>query len=237
MENWKQIFTSAAEELGCSVTEEQLRLFDLYRRELLLWNKKMSLLSLKDPLDLPVKHFADSLTVLPFLSNFRSSSGTPEQPRVIDVGSGGGFPGIPLLIANPSLHLTLLDSSRKKTSFLKEALRRLELKGGHVVTNRIETVMAGGDLRESFDFVVSRATFSLERLLRTAHHFLAGGGLLVSMKGPAADTEVAEAADSASALNMVYAGRHDLELPRHAGRRSILLYRKGSATGSRADSA
>ena len=228
MENWKHIFASAAEELGCPVTEEQLRLFDLYRRELLLWNKKMSLLSLKDPLDLPVKHFADSLTVLPFLSN----SGTPDQPRVIDLGSGGGFPGIPLLIANPSLRLTLLDSSRKKTSFLKELLRTLELNRGRVVNNRIETVMAGGDLHESFDFVVSRATFSLENLLPVAHHFLAFGGLLISMKGPGADEEIAESADSASALDMQYAGRKDLELPRRAGSRSLLLYRKGSDAGN-----
>lgn len=221
MEQWEKILREAGEEMGIIFSDKQISLFAEYRDELLRWNAKMSLLSLKNPRDLPVKHFIDSLTVLPVLSSRHIM-----DPRVIDLGTGAGFPGIPLLIVQPSIRLTLLDSSRKKTSFLKTALRKIGRDDIPVINDRVEQVMSRNDLDGAFDVLVSRATFSLEKLLPPADHFLVPGGLLVAMKAIGADDELAKAGKVSSSSWMRYVERRDLELPGKAGSRSLLIFRK-----------
>lgn len=220
MESWKDIFCTAARAIDCPLTEDQVRRFELFRAELLTWNRTMSLLSLKTPYDLPVKHFVDSLTVLPLLDN----DGEGKALRLLDLGTGAGFPGIPLKIMRESIDLTLVDASRKKTSFLKHALRVLELDRATVINARIESILDG---RASYDFVLSRATFSLAELITLAHPFLSPGGTLISMKGAPADDEVRCAEDVLSGLDMHGIERRDMRLPLVNSRRTLFLARKG----------
>lgn len=217
-ESWEMLFRRAAAYLGLSLTERQVRRFALYRDELITWNAKMSLLSLKTPLDLPVKHFADALTVLPIV--------TGGPARLLDAGTGAGFPGIPLAIMHESLEVTLVESSRKKASFLKQATRLLELEKASVIHDRIEEMMNEASKRASYDFVVSRAAFTTAQLVGIAGYFLKPGGMLIAMKGTPPDREIEDALAAAARFDMEDAGRRILELPFGTGARCLVLFRK-----------
>ena len=116
-ERVSQILSEAANALGMALGKGELSLFAAYYAELLAWNNKINLVSAKSERDIIIKHFIDSLTLLPYIKH--------ETCRVLDIGSGAGFPGIPLKIAVNSLKVFLLESSRKKTSFLKHVIRSL----------------------------------------------------------------------------------------------------------------
>jgi len=215
------LFRRASADLGLSPTERQVKRFALYRDELITWNAKMSLISLKTPLDLPVKHFADALTVLPIVA------GAPARShRLLDAGTGAGFPGIPLAIMSESLEVTLVESSRKKASFLKQAARLLELEKATVIHDRIEGIMDKQSTRASYDFVVSRAAFKTAQLVGIADHFLKPGGVLIAMKGTPPDQEIEDALAAAARFDMEDAGRRVLQLPFGSGTRCLVLFRK-----------
>ena len=136
--------------MGLDLTITQIDLFGLYLERLRDWNLTANLTGITGAEDIQLKHFLDSLTVAKMLP--------PEGPlRLLDVGSGAGFPGVPLKIARDSLSLFLLDSIGKKTRFLEHLTRDLGLEDVTVLSGRAETLARREDLRESFDFVVSRA--------------------------------------------------------------------------------
>jgi 16S rRNA (guanine527-N7)-methyltransferase len=166
----------AAGDLGINLTERELSLFSIYRGELITWNRIVSLVALKSPLDLPIKHFIDSLTALPLLPG--------EGGRLLDVGTGAGFPGLPLKIVGADMDLYLLEASRKKVSFLKELIRKLGLTDVTIIHDRVEEVMGKARFHEFFDCLISRAAFKMPALLDMGRHFLRPGGLLVDMRGP-----------------------------------------------------
>jgi 16S rRNA (guanine527-N7)-methyltransferase len=169
------LLARGAREIGLTLTEPQLDLFRRYRRELLLWNSKMNLVSITTPLDLPVKHCLDSLLPAEFIEK---TDGT-----LLDIGTGAGFPGIPLKIVMDALSVTLVDSSRKKTSFLRDVTGKMRLSGVRIVQGRIEQLAVDPEWRGAFDTVISRATFKLADFVRAGSPFLAPGGRLVAMKG------------------------------------------------------
>jgi len=170
------ILLEAAGALGITLAERELFLFSLYQQELITWNRIVSLVAVKSPLDIPIKHFIDSLTALPLLPR--------EGKRLLDLGTGAGFPGLPLKIICPDIDLHLLEASRKKVSFLKELIRKSGLPGVTIIHERVEQVMKNARLRESFDCVISRAAFKMPELLDMGFHFLRPGGLLAAMRGP-----------------------------------------------------
>jgi 16S rRNA (guanine527-N7)-methyltransferase len=172
----KGILLEAAGALGITLAERELALFSIYERELITWNRIISLVAVKSPLDLPIKHFIDSLTALPLLPQ--------EGGRLLDIGTGAGFPGLPLKIIHREIALHLLEASRKKVSFLKELIRKLGLPGVTIIHERVEQTMNSGRLHESFDCVISRAAFKMSELLNMGLHFLRPGGLLLAMRGP-----------------------------------------------------
>jgi 16S rRNA (guanine527-N7)-methyltransferase len=129
-------------------------------------------------LDVAVKHYVDSLAAVPFIG---------DATRVLDAGSGGGFPGIPLKILRPDLSLTLVDSVRKKISFLKQAIRTLELTDVDAVHGRLESMERQPDYRGMFDLVICRAFSSLVDFVARTEDFLAPGGRLMALKGPQID--------------------------------------------------
>jgi 16S rRNA (guanine527-N7)-methyltransferase len=165
-------------------TLEHLR---IYLEELQIWNARTNLTGLKSPRDMVIKHFLDSLAVLPFLDSAAS---------LIDLGSGAGFPGLVLKLARPELNLTLVESRQKKAAFLEYLVSRLRLTGVDVSQTYL-TLSLARKWEPKVDAVVSRATFLLPRLLELAGPLLAPGGLLLALKGvhlPGLELETARSA-------------------------------------------
>jgi len=211
--DFRKILIAAANEMGIALTEAQIILFETYREILLLWNTRMNLISLQSEFDLPVRHFIDSLTLL--------SCVPPGTGTVLDIGSGAGFPAIPIKIVRADLHLTLLEASRKKSSFLKEVIRKLGLTGIAVLNCRLEELLKK-DQKPSFDLIVSRATLKLPDLVTQGLPLLKQGGFLAAMKGPGLEEETAALYSLKSVLFRIV-GNYPFTLPLTGDRRNILL--------------
>jgi 16S rRNA (guanine527-N7)-methyltransferase len=145
------------------------------------WNRSVNLTAITDPLEIAAKHFIDSLSVV---SELRQGA------ALIDIGSGAGFPGLPLKILMPSLHLTLLDASRKKTNFLKQAIRLLSLDNIEVHHARAEDLANRPAFCGTYDVAVSRAFSSLRHFIRIAAPLIRPGGKLIAMKGKNVEAEL-----------------------------------------------
>lgn len=148
-----------------------------YLGELVQWNKAYNLTAVRDPAEMVTRHLLDSLAVLPHVSG-----------RVLDVGTGAGLPGIPLALANPELHLGLLDSNGKKTRFLRHASRALALNNVEVIEARAEKHVAA----QPYDCIVSRAYASTADFLKTTSTLAASDGRWIAMKGKLDPKELAE---------------------------------------------
>jgi 16S rRNA (guanine527-N7)-methyltransferase len=170
-------------EMGLEVREEQLEQFAAYHALLCEWNEKMNLTAITEGEEVARKHFADSLLPLCF-------DLIPQNSSCIDVGTGAGFPGIPLLIMRPDLQMVLLDSLAKRLKFLEAVCGELGVKA-QLVHARAEEGGRKEDLREQFDLVVSRAVAPAAVLLELTVPFLKKGGCALSYKGPAAREEFA----------------------------------------------
>lgn len=140
-----------------------------YINLLLKWNKAYNLTAITQPADIQTKHINDSLSVLPYLKG----------QRIIDVGTGAGFPGIPLAIAAPEKQFVLLDSNGKKIRFLKQVVHELALQNVEVINTRVELLNPD----ELFDTVITRAFASLLDMINTTQHLLKSGGYFLAMKG------------------------------------------------------
>jgi 16S rRNA (guanine527-N7)-methyltransferase len=164
-----------ARQLGVQVTEGQLALFGRHAALLLHWNRKTNLTAITAPGEVAVRHVVDSLAALPRL---------PDRGALLDIGSGGGFPGLVLKIARPALSVTLIDAARKKVSFLSHAIRGLGLSDIEARHIRAE------DLRDgAFDVVICRALCALPEFIDMALPLLAPTGRLIAMKGRMEETE------------------------------------------------
>ena len=150
----KALLQESCEKMGVSLTEEMASQFMTYLSLLLEWNEKMNLTAITDKKDVVQKHFVDCLSILPHLS-------LTGQEKIIDVGTGAGFPGIPVKIACPEVEMTLLDSLQKRIGFLEEVGNQLGLSGVNYVHSRAEDGGQNPDYREQFDLCVSRAVANL----------------------------------------------------------------------------
>jgi len=211
-------FLQAAAEIGVPVGERESLLFSKYYESLRLWNQKMNLISVKEDADIPLKHFLDALTPVCFLPRTKLS--------ILDIGSGPGLPGIPMKIAVDSWQVSLLEASRKRTSFMKDTLRQLGLQNISVIHDRAEKVMEQDRYRQSFDVVISRATFKLRQLIETAGIFLKNGGRLLAMKGAIPDEECAEGMQVCETNEILYEITHEVRLPFSNTPRKIIIYKK-----------
>ena len=179
--------TAGALEMGIDLGPEQVDSIRLYYRELLQWNSRANLTSVTEWEDVLEKHFLDSLTV-----SLALSGDMLERGRLIDVGAGAGFPGLPLKIAHPGVEATLIDSSAKKTAFLVHLAGRLGL-DVTVRTGRAETLAHDPELRGSFDFVLARALGSMRVLAELTLPFCRVGGLVVAQKARGLNEELKDA--------------------------------------------
>ena len=210
--------SEGAAAIGIRLGPAELDRFVTYHREILLWNRRINLVSERSALEIVIRHFLDSLTPAPFLDR--------PNGALIDLGSGGGFPGIPLRIALPGLHLSLVEASRKKSSFLSHAVRTLRLDGVHVIRKRVEELTAGEALAGRFDTLISRAAFKLPDLIRTASFFLKPGGQLIAMKGPDPQEEMEETERISEAAGMVFTACRAVRPPGADSLRKIIIYNR-----------
>ncbi len=164
--------------LGVAVSAEHARAMGRHARELIVWNQTTNLTAITDPLDVAVKHYVDSVAAAPHIG---------VSANVLDAGSGGGFPGIPLAILRPDLTVTLVDSVRKKISFVTHAIRTLGLQHIDAVHGRLEMLARQDAHRHAFDVVICRAFSSLQDFAALARAFVAPGGCLLALKGPRQD--------------------------------------------------
>lgn len=168
------------------------------------WNQKMNLTAITDPEGMLVKHFLDSLSILPLLPEGEFS--------LIDVGTGAGFPGVPLALARLDIRLTLLDSLQKRLTFLQELCGELGIKAT-LIHARAEEAGRKPGLRENFDVATARAVAALPVLAEYCLPFVRPGGRFVAMKGPEAQQELKQAGRAISLLGGRIAGQKTLELP------------------------
>ncbi len=180
---WNQMIVTGAETLGVQVSDSQVAQFGTHIRELLLWNQKTNVTAITQPFEVAIKHVVDSLAIATWIH--------PED-SVLDVGSGGGFPGIPLKILMPSLSVTLIDSSRKKNSFQRHVIRTLGLENIAARQTRVETLSAAPDCLNAFSVIVCRAFTDLARFVETAMPLLAPNGMMIAMKGRIGSEELAD---------------------------------------------
>lgn len=179
--------------LGIPLTDDQLNAFQVYYETLIAWNERVNLTRITGYEAVQVKHFLDSLSCMPVIKRLAdlSAHGTDVGPQTIDVGTGAGFPGVPLKIAYPALHLTLLEATGKKAEFLKFLVERLGLPGVSVINSRAEETGREPAHREQYDLALARALAGMATLAELTLPFLRVGGLVIAQKGGDPMAEVA----------------------------------------------
>lgn len=218
----KQIIKSATADFKVQLNDTQLNQLERYFELLVEWNEKINLTAITDVEGVAVKHFADSLT-------FFNCVEVPENSSLIDVGTGAGFPGIVLKIARPDIRLTLLDSLNKRLKFLDIVLTELCI-DAELIHSRAEDGGQDIDLRESFDFVVSRAVAQLNVLSEYCLPYARLSGSFVALKGPDADNEIITARRALQCLGGKVKRSHKFSLPMDGGDRTIIEIEKVAPT-------
>ena len=217
----RTLLCEKASSFGVELSSEQVDKFDKYGDLLLSWNEKMNLTAIRDPEGVVIRHFIDSLSllsVMPLLG----------EEKVIDVGTGAGFPGIPLLIARPTIQLTLLDSLNKRLVFLQAVLDELAL-SAKTIHARAEEGGRQKELREHFHLATARAVAALPVLCEYCLPFVKQGGYFVAMKGPDGGEEAKAAQHALLCLQGKLRRQVDFTLPDDS-RRTLLVVEKTGHT-------
>ncbi|UCE19057.1 MAG: 16S rRNA (guanine(527)-N(7))-methyltransferase RsmG [Gemmatimonadota bacterium] len=204
---------------GITLGGERKRKFCDYLEELLEWNRRVNLVSRQDTENIALHHFLDSLSFLPNIE-------IPQEARMIDVGTGAGFPGIPLKICCPDLRLTLVESTRKKVLFLKHIIDTLRLSGVSVLHERAEALHQDSKYRDNFDIVVARAVSPLRSLTLLCLPFLKPGGKFVAYKGGDVRGELREARLELSKISGRFEREIDVFLPLSNRKRQLIVFTK-----------
>ncbi|WP_438433616.1 16S rRNA (guanine(527)-N(7))-methyltransferase RsmG [Gorillibacterium sp. sgz500922] len=218
-----EILIRLTAEKGLALNQRQMEQFDLYYRELVEWNEKMNLTGITDRDQVYIKHFYDSLS-LAFFEDLSSVE------TLADIGSGAGFPGIPLKIAFPHLKLTIVDSLNKRIGFLRHLADTLGLEGVTLVHGRAEDIARLTEHRDRYDAVTARAVARLAVLNELCLPFVKVGGWFAAMKGAAVAEETAEAGVSIRELGAELAGTHSFRLPMEDAERYMVMLRKIKST-------
>lgn len=213
-----QFLSDIALKAGFSLSDNQIKQFDLYKELLLEWNKKINLTAIVEPHDIAIKHFIDSIYGLKFIKDANS---------LIDVGTGAGFPGIPLKIVKPEISLTLLDSLNKRLNFLTEVKAQLGLSDVDCIHSRAEDgAVKGSPLRESFDVAVSRAVANLSALTEYCLPYVKLGGVFLAYKGNDVDDELLCASNAIETLGGEVVGVFRYTIPETDITHSIVVIKK-----------
>lgn len=202
---------------GIQINQEQIEKFVIYFNELIEWNNKFNLTSITEPKDVVIKHFLDS--VLP-VENFK------KYTTLLDIGSGAGFPAIPLKILLPNLNMVLVDSLNKRVEFLKHVKNVLKFDNFECIHSRAEDIAKQSNLREKFDVCVARAVAGMNTLSELTLPMVRIGGDVVAYKGDNANNELANATNAISKCGGKYYTTYNYKLPEDYGIRNIIVIRK-----------
>ena len=193
-------------ELNISLEPKEIDEFRLYKDLLKEWNEKINITAIKEDSEIDIKHFLDSLTIF-------NTDKIKDNIKIIDIGTGGGFPGIPIKIKNKTTQVVLLDSLNKRIKFLNEVIDKLNLKDIRAIHGRAEEFGRDKEYREQFDIAVSRAVAPLNILLEYSLPFVKKGGYFISMKGPQIYDEIEDAKKALKILGGEIEEKFEVKLP------------------------
>ncbi|HIY31275.1 MAG TPA: 16S rRNA (guanine(527)-N(7))-methyltransferase RsmG [Candidatus Mediterraneibacter avicola] len=219
-------FDNELEKMNIRLTDDQKSQFDLYYELLIEWNRVMNLTGITDYDEVNLKHFTDSLTISRIIDMAQINT-------LIDVGTGAGFPGIPIKIAFPHIKVYLLDSLNKRIKFLNEVIKKLGLKNIYAFHGRAEDFAKDRQYREKFDVCVSRAVANLSTLSEYCIPFVKTGGYFVSYKGGDSDEEVVRSENAITLLGGEIENTDRFFLPDTDMGRTLIKIRKRKSTPNR----
>ena len=217
----KDLLKEKAEMFHVKLDEQALERFDIYGKLLVEWNEKINLTAITDPEGVTIKHFLDSITIFSYVD-------IPEGAKVIDVGTGAGFPGLAMLIARPDLDITLMDSTKKRLMVIENILENIGL-SANVVHSRAEEAGQNKVFREQYDFSTARAVTNLRDLAEYCLPFVKVGGSFIPMKSAKAQEEIAEGKKAIHVLGGQIIKQDTFELL-DCGERTIINVKKISST-------
>jgi 16S rRNA (guanine527-N7)-methyltransferase len=180
-QEWSHLIIAGAKSFGLQLEPDQTEQFAVHATEVIQWNQRMNLTSITRPLDIAIKHFLDSLAPAHLIA---------PGAALLDIGSGGGFPGIPLKVINPSSSVTLIDASRKKVNFIQHMIRTLNLDNTHALHSRAEELADDPAHMHRYDVVISRALSALDAFVALALPLLAEKGIIIALKGVVSQREL-----------------------------------------------
>lgn len=211
-------------EFDIEINEEQIKSFEKYMNLLLEWNEKINLTAITQPEEVKLKHFVDSLTVLKYIN---------DDDKVIDIGTGAGFPGIPLKIMKKNAKITLLDSLNKRINFLNIVIETLNLSNIQAIHGRAEEIARNKLYREKYDVAVSRAVANLSILTEYMLPFVKVGGKCICMKGANVNEELKKAKNAIKELGGEVERVDNFYLSDNDNERNIIVIKKIKETKSK----
>ena len=214
----KNIIKEKSEALGISVSSDLIEKLEIYAKELKEWNEKINLTAITDDEGIAVKHFIDSLMLLKYVD-------IPENSKIIDVGTGAGFPGLVIAAARPDVKVTLLDSTGKKLKVVNDIGEKMGLSNYEILNMRAEEAGQKKEYRECFDFATARAVAELRVLSEYCLPFVKQNGYFISMKGALADKEIENAFTALKTLSGKIEEKYNFNLF-DAGERNIIKIKK-----------
>jgi len=221
--NYYDLMNAACENIGLSFDEDKYNKFMQYKDMIQEWNQKINLTAITEDSEIIKKHFIDSIKIFKY-ENLKNAK------RIIDVGTGGGFPGIPMKIMFPDMEVVLLDSLNKRINFLNEVIGKLGLEKATTIHGRAEDFAREPIYRESFDVVVSRAVANLTTLSELCIPYVKVGGSFVAMKGPAIDEEIKEAQKAIGILGGKISSLIEVEIEESDLNHNLVIINKGRNT-------
>lgn len=213
----KDILLSGSKELGVEIDNGKAEQLITYADLLTTWNEKINLTAITDEEGIATKHFLDSMSAL---------CTDKVRGKVIDVGTGAGFPGLVLKVAKPEIELTLLDSLNKRINFLKEVCDNIGFSDVQFIHSRAEDAGINAELREKFDTVVSRAVANMRVLSEWCLPFLKVGGYFLALKGPLASEELSDAKKAIAILGGEIEGIYEAKIPHTELAHKIIIVKK-----------
>ena len=210
--------------IDINISETEIENFKIYMKLLLEWNEKINLTAITNEDDIILKHFVDSLTIKKYIS---------ENEKIIDIGTGAGFPGIPLAIMNKNNEITLMDSLNKRIVFLNDVINKLKLTNVKAIHSRAEELAKNKTYREKYDIAVSRAVANLSTLVEYMLPFVSVGEKCICMKGPNIEEELKNAKNAIKELGGEIIKIENFKLPESDNERNIVIIKKIKETSSK----